>query len=51
MIANAPTPAGQSLLARFVGDASSPLGLLLGALVPTPLAAVACRLPSSMRVG
>jgi hypothetical protein len=44
MIANAVNPAGQSLLARFSGDASSPLGLLLGAIVPTPLAAVAFRL-------
>ncbi|MEO8615031.1 MAG: putative Na+/H+ antiporter [Luteolibacter sp.] len=35
VIANAPNPAGQSILARFFKDGISPLGLLLGALVPT----------------
>jgi hypothetical protein len=50
MIANALNPAGQSLLVRFVGDAVSPLGRLLGALVPTLIAAVACRRLSSRRV-
>ena len=35
VIANAPNPAGQSLLARFFDGAISPLGLLLGALLPT----------------
>jgi hypothetical protein len=36
VIANAPNPAGQSLLQSYFGDAGiSPLGLLLAALVPT----------------
>jgi len=35
VIANAPNPAGQSLLARFFKFGISPLGLLLGALPPT----------------
>jgi len=39
VIANAPNPAGQTLLARFFGDGVSPLKLLLAALVPTLIAA------------
>ena len=35
VIANAPNPAGQSILKRFFPDGISPLGLLLGALPPT----------------
>ena len=35
VIANAPNPAGQSILSRFFGDGISPLKLLLGALLPT----------------
>ena len=35
VIANAPNPAGQSILSRFFPDGVSPLGLLLGALAPT----------------
>ncbi len=35
VIANAPNPAGQSILSRFFKDGVSPLGLALGALVPT----------------
>lgn len=35
VIANAPNPAGQSILGRFFKDGISPLGLLLGALLPT----------------
>lgn len=35
VIANAPNPAGQAILGRFFPDGISPLGLLLGALVPT----------------
>ncbi|MES2660707.1 MAG: putative Na+/H+ antiporter [Verrucomicrobiota bacterium] len=35
VIANAPNPAGQSILSRFFKDGISPLGLLLGALIPT----------------
>lgn len=35
VIANAPNPAGQSILSKFFKDGVSPLGLLLGALVPT----------------
>ncbi len=44
VIANAPNPAGQALLARFFGGAVSPLGLLAGALIPTLVAAAAFRL-------
>jgi Na+/H+ antiporter NhaD/arsenite permease-like protein len=35
VIANAPNPAGQSILQRHFPGGVSPLGLLLGALVPT----------------
>jgi hypothetical protein len=35
VIANAPNPAGQSILSKFFPDGVSPLGLLLGALAPT----------------
>jgi hypothetical protein len=35
VIANAPNPAGQSILQRYFPDGVSPLGLLLGALIPT----------------
>ena len=41
VIANAPNPAGQALLARFFDGAVIPLYLALGALLPT-LVAVAC---------
>ena len=41
VIANAPNPAGQSILSKFFPDGVSPLGLLLGALVPTALVAAA----------
>jgi hypothetical protein len=44
VIANAPNPAGQALLSRFFGGAVAPLGLLLGALLPTLIAALAFRL-------
>jgi hypothetical protein len=44
VIANAPNPAGQALLSRFFGGSIAPLGLLLGALVPTIIAAMAFRL-------
>ncbi len=37
VIANAPNPAGQSILSKFFKDGISPLGLLLGALVPTTI--------------
>jgi len=43
VIANAPNPAGQALLGRFFDDAVSPLGLALGALVPTLIAAAMFR--------
>ncbi len=39
VIANAPNPAGQSILQRYFPDGVSPLGLLLGALVPTLIVA------------
>jgi Na+/H+ antiporter NhaD/arsenite permease-like protein len=35
VIANAPNPAGQSILQRFFPDGVSPLGLLSGAIMPT----------------
>ncbi len=41
VIANAPNPAGQSILSRYFPDGVSPLGLALGALVPTGVAALA----------
>jgi len=41
VIANAPNPAGQALLGRFFGGAILPLGLLLGAVVPTAISIVA----------
>jgi len=44
VIANAPNPAGQALLSRFFGGSVSPLGLMLGALVPTLIAAAVFRL-------
>ena len=44
VIANAPNPAGQALLGRFFGGAVAPLSLLLGALVPTLIAAAVYRL-------
>ena len=34
VIANAPNPAGQSILSRYFPGGVSPLGLLLGALIP-----------------
>ncbi|MCU1382986.1 MAG: hypothetical protein JWL71_1683 [Acidobacteria bacterium] len=40
VIANAPNPAGQALLCRYFGGAVSPLGLALGALLPTLIAAL-----------
>ena len=43
VIANAPNPAGQALLARFFGGAVLPLKLLLGALPPTIISALAFR--------
>ena len=44
VIANAPNPAGQSLLARYFDGAVSPINLLLGALLPTAVAFAAFRL-------
>jgi Na+/H+ antiporter NhaD/arsenite permease-like protein len=35
VIANAPNPAGQSILQRFFPEGVSPGGLVLGALIPT----------------
>ena len=39
VIANAPNPAGQSILQRYFPEGVSPLGLAVGALVPTLIAA------------
>jgi hypothetical protein len=44
VIANAPNPAGQALLARFFDGAVHPLHLFAGAALPTLVAAVAFRL-------
>jgi Na+/H+ antiporter NhaD/arsenite permease-like protein len=45
VIANAPNPAGQSILAPSFGkNGISPLGLLLGAIVPTIIMAAALML-------
>jgi hypothetical protein len=44
VIANAPNPAGQALLSRFFDGAVSPIGLLVAALPPTVIAALAFRL-------
>ncbi|MDB6076810.1 MAG: hypothetical protein JWO82_557, partial [Akkermansiaceae bacterium] len=41
VIANAPNPAGQALLGRYFGEGVSPGKLLLGALIPTLIAAAA----------
>jgi hypothetical protein len=43
VIANAPNPAGQALLARFFGGAIVPLYLLLAALPPTAVATIVFR--------
>jgi hypothetical protein len=40
VIANAPNPAGQSILNRYFPNGISPLGLFLGALVPTVILAL-----------
>ena len=40
VIANAPNPAGQALLARFFGNSVSPAGLVAGALGPTLVAVI-----------
>ena len=44
VIANAPNPAGQSLLSRYFDGAVYPLGLLLGALLPTVITFLMFRL-------
>jgi hypothetical protein len=41
VIANAPNPAGQTILQRFFPNGVSPVGLLAGALVPTLIMALA----------
>jgi hypothetical protein len=38
VIANAPNPAGQSILKKYFADEVSPLGILKGALIPTTIA-------------
>ena len=40
VIANAPNPAGQSILSRYFRDGVAPLGLVLGALAPTVIMAL-----------
>jgi predicted cation transporter len=44
VIANAPNPAGQALLNRFFDGVVLPIGLALGALLPTLISALAFRL-------
>jgi hypothetical protein len=46
VIANAPNPAGQAILNPHFEDGISPLGLFLGALVPTLILALAYQIPS-----
>jgi di/tricarboxylate transporter len=41
VIANAPNPAGQSILSKYFPDGVSPLQLFLGALLPTIVVALA----------
>jgi Na+/H+ antiporter NhaD/arsenite permease-like protein len=41
VIANAPNPAGQSILQRYFPQGVSPLGLFIGALLPTVIMGVA----------
>ena len=41
VIANAPNPAGQSILQRYFPEGVSPVGLLVGALIPTAIMALA----------
>jgi Na+/H+ antiporter NhaD/arsenite permease-like protein len=41
VIANAPNPAGQAILQRYFPNGVSPLGLLVGALMPTLIMALA----------
>ena len=43
VIANAPNPAGQALLARFFGGAIIPLYLAAAALLPTAIAVICYR--------
>jgi hypothetical protein len=43
VIANAPNPAGQAILSRFFDGSILPIGLLLGALPATFIAALAFR--------
>lgn len=40
VIANAPNPAGQSILSKFFPDGVSPIHLALGALIPTAIVAL-----------
>jgi hypothetical protein len=40
VIANAPNPAGQSILSCYFGDGVAPLSLFLGALIPTVIMAL-----------
>lgn len=40
VIANAPNPAGQNILQRHFGSSISPVGLLLGSLMPTAIMAL-----------
>jgi di/tricarboxylate transporter len=41
VIANAPNPAGQAILNKYFEEGISPLGLFLGALVPTVIVGAA----------
>ena len=43
VIANAPNPAGQAILNRFFDGGILPVGLLLGAIIPTIVAVIAFR--------
>ena len=51
VIANAPNPAGQALLARFFGDGVSPGKLLMGAFIPTVIVSLVMMLFPDPTVG
>jgi hypothetical protein len=40
VIANAPNPAGQSILSRYFDEGISPMGLLAGAIIPTVITSI-----------
>ncbi|MEM6910854.1 MAG: putative Na+/H+ antiporter [Verrucomicrobiota bacterium] len=51
VIANAPNPAGQSILQKHFKGGVSPMGLLLGALVPTVIMGMILMIPRMLGIG